>query len=75
MGAIEETGETRMKYTCDVCKHVCWFQTCDTPKGWCTTRDDHDNSICPDCNPYIKRLKNPIAEKMKLVEAAFIITQ
>ena len=67
---MSASEEFRMKYICDVCSHISWFRYTDTPNGWCTTREDHKNSICPNCNPYISYSKEPNIEKMKLIEAA-----
>ena len=62
------TEELKMKYICDVCDHVAWFRSSDTPHGWCTTREDHNNTICPDCNPYLTYSREPNLEKMKRIE-------
>ena len=60
--------ELYMKYVCDVCGHTAWFKSSATPKGWCTTREDHNNSICPDCNPYLTYSREPNLDKMKRIE-------
>lgn len=61
-----------VKYICDICEHTCWFNTNSTPKGWCTTRDDHSDTICPDCNPWKRHVLNPDNEKLKRIKEANI---
>lgn len=57
-----------MEYVCDVCKHKCWFDTNSTPKGWGTSRDDYQDTFCPDCNPWVKHNKDPDLEKLNKVK-------
>lgn len=60
-----------MEYVCDVCKHKCWFDTHTTPKGWGTSREDHQDTFCPDCNPWAQYNKEPDLEKLNKVKEAF----
>ena len=57
--------EKYMKYVCDNCNHTCWFDCSSTPKGWRTTREDHSNSFCPDCNPWVTYTKEPDKNKLR----------
>jgi ribosomal protein L44E len=70
--SVKQIEETYMEYVCDVCGHKCWFETWRTPKGWGTSRDDHDNTFCPDCNPWLQHNQEPDSEKLKRVEEAYV---
>lgn len=54
-----------VEYTCDARGHRCWFSSATTPKGWVTTREDHSNSFCPDCNPWLTRMIEPDLNKLQ----------
>lgn len=58
----------KSKYVCDVCKHVVWCKANTSPNGWCTTRKDGSNTICPACNPYLTYNKEPDLDKLKRIE-------
>ena len=53
------------RYVCDMCHHQCWFPLNASPKGWVTTKEDHSDSLCPDCNPWITWTKEPDSVKLE----------
>jgi len=57
-------NESYMKYVCDCCEHTCWFLSNTNPKGWGTMTEDHSDSYCPDCNPWLVYSKEPDKNKL-----------
>lgn len=68
----EEQQQPRVliKYICDICESYCYIYRNDrSPPGWCTTKEDHSNLVCAECNPWMKRTTKPDPIKLKIANS------